>query len=61
MASWVMEIPSVVFLDIGEDFLPCAWMLKAIHVQNVYNHPIVDLCLAIGFGLEIHGLIDLGI
>lgn len=56
-----MEIPSVVFLDIGEDFLPCAWMLKAIHVQNVYNHPIVDLCLAIGFGLEIHGLIDLGI
>jgi len=51
----------VVVLDIGEDFIPCVWMLRVVHAQDVHDHPIDDLCLAISLGVEFHGLSELGI
>ena len=56
-----MEIFVVVVMDIWETFIPCAWMLRVVHVKNVYDHPINDFCLAISSGVEIHGLSELGI
>ena len=56
-----MESSVVAMLDIGEDFISCAWMLRVVHAQHVYNHPVDDLCLAISLGVESRGLSDLGI
>jgi hypothetical protein len=56
-----MESSVVVVLDIGEAFIPCVWMLRVVHVQNVYDHPVDDLCLAISLGVESRGLSELGI
>lgn len=56
-----MESSVVAILDTGEAFDPCVWMLQVVDVKNVYNHTINNLCLAISFGVEIHGLSDLGI
>lgn len=56
-----MENSIVVVLDIGEAFIPCAWMLQVLHTQNVYDHPIDNLCLAINLGVESCGLSELSI
>jgi len=48
-------------LDIGEDFIPCVWMLQVVHVQNVYDHTIDDFCLAISLGMESRGFSEFGI
>ena len=56
-----MESYVVVVLDIGEAFIPCAWMLQVLHAQNMYYHHGYDLCLAISLGVESHGLSELGI
>ena len=46
---------------IGEALIPCAWMLLIVHAQNVDNHSVDNLCLAICLGMESCGLGELGI
>ena len=52
MASGAMDSPIVVVLKIGNTLIPCTWMLRFVHAQDVHNHPIDDLCLAIGLGVD---------
>jgi hypothetical protein len=56
-----MESPVVVVLNIGKTLIPCTWMLRVIHAQDVHNHPIDDLCLAIGLRVEGSGFSELGV
>jgi len=51
----------VAVLDIGEAFIPCAWILQVAQAHNVYDHLFDDLCLAINLGMEIRGLSEFGI
>jgi hypothetical protein len=50
MVNGAMESHVVVVLNIRNTLIPCTWMLRVIHVQDVHNHPIDDLSLAIGLG-----------
>jgi hypothetical protein len=61
MAGRTIQSPVVTVLDIWETFIPCTWMLIIVHVKNVHNHLIDDLCLAIGLGVERNGFCDLGV
>jgi hypothetical protein len=61
MAGGTMESPVVTMLDIWETLVPCMRMLRIVHVQDVHNHPIDDLCLAIGLGVESSGFCELGV
>ena len=54
-----MEIYVVAVLDIGETFNPHSWMLRFLHAQNVYDHHVDDLYLAISLGMERFGLSEL--
>jgi hypothetical protein len=36
-------------------------MLRIVHAQDVHNHPIDDLCLTVGFGVESSGFCELGV
>jgi hypothetical protein len=56
-----MESPVVAVLNIGKTLIPCTWMLRVIHAQDVHNHPIDDLCLAIGLRVEGSGFSELGV
>ena len=56
-----MESHVVTVLDIWETLVPCTGMLRILHVQDVHNHPIDKLSLAIGFGLESSGFCHLGV
>ena len=47
-----MESSIVVVLDIGEDFILGAWMIRGVHAQNFYDHLVDDLFLAISLGVE---------
>jgi hypothetical protein len=51
----------VVVLNIGETLIPGMHMLRVVHAQDVHNHLIDDLCLAIGLGVEISGFSELGV
>ena len=51
----------IAMLYIGEALIPCAWILWVLHAQNVYNHPVDDLYLAISLGMERCGLGELGV
>ena len=61
MADWTVESPIITMLYIREALVPCAWMLWIVHAQNVYNHSVDDLYLAIYLGMESCGLGELGI
>jgi hypothetical protein len=61
MASGTMESRVVTMLDIWETLVPCTWMLRIVHSQDAHNHPIDDLCLAIGLGVERSGFCELGV
>ena len=56
-----MESYIVVVLYIGEAFTPHAWMLRVVHVKNVYDNPVDDIYLAISLGVEICGISKFGI
>ena len=56
-----MESLVVAMLNIGKTLIPCTQMLRFIHVQDVHNHPIDDLCLAIGLRVEGSGFSELGV
>jgi hypothetical protein len=61
MAGGTMESPVVTVLDIWETLVPCTGMLRIVHAQDVHNHPIDDLGLAIGLGVERSGFCELGV
>jgi hypothetical protein len=56
-----MESPVVTVLDVWETLVPCTWILRIIHVQDVHNHTIDELYLAIGLGVESSGFCELGV
>jgi hypothetical protein len=61
MASGTMESPVVTVLDIWETLVPCTWILRIVHAQDVHNNPIDDLYLAIGLGVESSVFYELGV
>ena len=56
-----MESLVVIVLNIGEILVPCTWMLRILHVQDVHNHLIDDLYLVICLGVESNGFCELGV
>jgi hypothetical protein len=61
MVGGAMESPVVVVLNIGKTLIPCTWILRVIHAQDVHNHLIDDLYLAIGLRVEGSGFSELGV
>jgi hypothetical protein len=61
MVGGAMESPVVIVLKIKETLIPGTWMLRVVHVQDVHNHPIYDLCLAFCLGVERSGFSELGV
>jgi hypothetical protein len=61
MAGGTMESPVVTVLDIWETLVPCTGMLRIVHAQDVLNHMIDELGLAIGLGVERCGFCELGV
>ena len=48
-------------MDIEKYLIPCARVLGIIHAQNMHDHLIYDLNLAIYLGVESHGFVELGV
>jgi hypothetical protein len=48
-------------MDIEKTLIPCAGVLGILHVQDMYDHPIYELNLAICLGVEGSGFGELGI
>jgi hypothetical protein len=61
MATGTMESPVVTMLEIWETLIPCMGMLRIVHAHDVQNHPIDNLCLAIGLGVERNGFCELDV
>jgi hypothetical protein len=61
MDGGTMESHVVTMLDIWETLVPCMGMLRIVHAQDVHNHMIDDLSLAIGLGVERSGFCELGV
>jgi hypothetical protein len=61
MVARTMESHVVTLLDIGETLVPCTWMLRIVHAQDVHSHLIDDLCLDIGLGVEGSEFCELGV
>jgi hypothetical protein len=59
--QWSYGEPVVTVLNIGETLIPCTWMLRVVHAQDVHNHPIDNLCLVICLGVESSGFSELGV
>jgi hypothetical protein len=52
-----MESPVVIVMNIGETLIPCTWMFRVVHAQDMHNHLIDDLYL----GVESSGFSELGV
>jgi hypothetical protein len=61
MADGTMERSVVTMFDIWVTLIPCMRMLRFVHVQDVHNHLIDDLSLAIILGVERSGFCELGV
>jgi hypothetical protein len=48
-------------LNIGKNLIPCIGVLGIVHVQDMHDHPIDNLSLAIYLGVEGSGFGDLGV
>jgi hypothetical protein len=51
----------VAMLNIGETLIPCVRVLGIIHAQDMHNHSIYDLDLAICLVVEGRGFGELGV
>jgi hypothetical protein len=51
----------VAMMDIGKTLIPCVRVLGIIHAQDMHDHSIYDLGLAICLGVEGHGFGELGV
>jgi hypothetical protein len=40
----------VTVLNIGENLIPCAWMFGVVHVQDMHDHSVDELYMAISLG-----------
>jgi hypothetical protein len=49
------------YVDIGKTLIPCMRVLGIVHAQDMYDHLIDDLNLAICFGVEGSGFGKFGI
>ena len=61
VVGWAMEGPVIAVLYIEEALIPCVWMIWVVHAQNVYDHLVDDLYLAISLGMESCGICELGV
>jgi hypothetical protein len=61
MVGGAMESLVVAVLNIGKNIIPCMWMLRVIHEQDVHNHLIDDLCLDISLRVDESGFSELGV
>jgi hypothetical protein len=48
-------------LNIGKTVIPCVGVLVIVHAQDMHDHLIEDLCLAICLGVEGSGFGELGV
>ena len=51
----------VAVLNIGKNLIPCARVLGIVHAQDMHNHLVEDLGLAIRLGVEGNGFGELGV
>jgi hypothetical protein len=51
----------VIVLNIWKTLIPCARVLVIVHVQDMHDHHVDDLGLAIRFGVEGSGFGELGV
>ena len=56
-----MESLVVAVMNMGETLIPCTWMLRVVHAQDVHNHQIDDLCMDVCLGVESGGFSELGV
>jgi hypothetical protein len=56
-----MQGSVVAMLDIGKTLIPCSRVLGIIHAQNMHDHSIYDLSLAICLWVEGRGFFELGV
>jgi hypothetical protein len=56
-----MQGSVVAMLDIGKNLIPCERVIGIIHVQDMHDHSIYDLSLAIYLGVEGCGFVELGV
>ena len=61
MAGGAMESLVLDILNIGKTLIPSKNILRFIHVKDVHNHLIDNLCLAIGLRMEGSGFSGLGV
>jgi hypothetical protein len=61
MTGGAMESHVVTMMNIWKTLIPCMWMLRVVHVNDVHDHLIDDLYLAINLGVERSGFSDLGV
>ena len=61
MASRAMNKSIVVVLHIRKVVIPHAWMFGVVHLQDVHDHPIDHICLAIGLGMGSSVFGELGV
>jgi hypothetical protein len=48
-------------LEIGKILIPCARVLGIIHAQDMHDHLIYVLSLAICLGVEGYGFVEFGV
>jgi hypothetical protein len=56
-----MQGSVVAMMKIGDTLIPCARVLGIINAQDMYDHSIYDLGLAIYLGVEGRGFGELGV
>jgi hypothetical protein len=56
-----MQGSIVTMMDIRKSLIPCVRVLGIKHAQDMNNHYIYDLGLAICLGVEGHGYVELGV
>jgi hypothetical protein len=61
MVMQAMEGSQIVVLNIGETLIPCIWIFVVLHAQDMHDHFVDDLCLAINLGVEGGGFGELGV
>ena len=48
-------------LNIEKNIIPCIWVFRIVHVQDMHDHLVDDLSLAIHLGLESSGFGEIGV
>jgi hypothetical protein len=56
-----MYVSVVTLLNIGKNLIPCVWMIGIVHVQDMKDHPLDELGLAIHLWVEGSGFVDIGV